>query len=38
MLDMVADVMKPNSRLGCQIKMKAELDGITVTVAPASTY
>jgi 2Fe-2S ferredoxin len=38
MLDMVADVMKPNSRLGCQIKMKPELDGITVTVAPASTY
>jgi 2Fe-2S ferredoxin len=38
MLDMVADVMKPNSRLGCQIKMKPELDGISVTVAPASTY
>jgi 2Fe-2S ferredoxin len=38
MLDMVADVMKPNSRLGCQIKMAPELDGITVTVAPASTY
>ncbi len=38
MLDMVADVMKDNSRLGCQIKMKPELDGITVTVAPASTY
>lgn len=38
MLDMVADVMKDNSRLGCQIKMKPELDGIAVTVAPASTY
>jgi len=38
MLDMVADVMKDNSRLGCQIKMRAELDGIEVTVAPASSY
>ena len=38
MLDMVADVMKETSRLGCQIKMKSELDGIEVTVAPASTY
>lgn len=38
MLDMVADVQKPNSRLGCQIKMKPELDGITVTVAPSSSY
>jgi ferredoxin, 2Fe-2S len=36
MLDMVTDVLKDNSRLGCQIKMKPELDGITVTVAPAS--
>lgn len=38
MLDMVADVMKDTSRLGCQIKMNSELDGIEVTVAPASTY
>ena len=38
MLDMVADVMQDNSRLGCQIKMSAELDGIAVTVAPTSGY
>lgn len=38
MLDMVADVMKDNSRLGCQIKMSPELDGLEVTVAPASSY
>lgn len=38
MLDMVADVMKDTSRLGCQIKMNDELDGIEVTVAPASSY
>jgi len=38
MLDMVSDVMRENSRLGCQIKMKEELDGIEVTVAPASAY
>jgi len=38
MLDMVADVMRDTSRLGCQIKMKPELDGLTVTVAPSSTY
>lgn len=38
MLDMVADVMKDTSRLGCQIKMTPELDGIEVTVAPASSY
>ena len=36
MLDMVTDVLKDNSRLGCQIKMSPELDGIEVTVAPAS--
>jgi ferredoxin, 2Fe-2S len=33
MLDMVADI-RSNSRLGCQIKMTPELDGIKVTVAP----
>jgi 2Fe-2S ferredoxin len=38
MLDMVADVMKDNSRLGCQITMTAELDGIEVTAAPASGF
>jgi ferredoxin, 2Fe-2S len=38
MLDMVADVMQDNSRLGCQIKMRSELDGISVTVAPASGF
>ena len=38
MLDMVADVMRDTSRLGCQIKMKQELDGLTVTVAPSSSY
>lgn len=38
MLDMVADVMQETSRLGCQIKMNSELDGIEVTVAPASAY
>ncbi|SFF73227.1 ferredoxin, 2Fe-2S [Novosphingobium sp. CF614] len=38
MLDMVADVMKDNSRLGCQVRMSPELDGLEVTVAPASEY
>jgi len=37
MLDMVADVMKDTSRLGCQIKMTPALDGLEVTVAPASS-
>ncbi len=36
MLDMVTDVLKPNSRLGCQVKMTPDLDGLSVTVAPAS--
>jgi 2Fe-2S ferredoxin len=30
--------MRETSRLGCQIKMKPDLDGLEVTVAPASTY
>jgi 2Fe-2S ferredoxin len=34
MLDMVADVLKPTSRLSCQIKLTPELDGLKVTVAP----
>lgn len=38
MLDMVADVMKDTSRLGCQIKMREELDGLSVTVAPTAGY
>jgi 2Fe-2S ferredoxin len=38
MLDMVADVMRETSRLGCQIRMRPELDGLEVTVAPASAY
>ncbi len=38
MLDMVADVMKETSRLGCQIRMSPDLDGLEVTVAPASSY
>ena len=38
MLDMVSDVQRETSRLGCQIKMCAELDGLSVTVAPSSSY
>ena len=38
MLDMVSDVMEPTSRLGCQVKMRPELDGLEVTVAPVSAY
>ena len=35
MLDMVSDVRQDNSRLSCQIKLREELDGIRVTVAPS---
>jgi ferredoxin, 2Fe-2S len=35
MLDMAAEP-QANSRLSCQIKMSAELDGIEVTVAPSA--
>lgn len=35
MLDMVADVAQPNSRLSCQIRLTEALDGLSVTVAPA---
>jgi 2Fe-2S ferredoxin len=35
MLDMIADVQKDNSRLSCQIRMRAELDGLKVEVAPS---
>ena len=34
MLDMVSDVAKPTSRLSCQIRLKPELDGLKVEVAP----
>lgn len=34
MLDGAASERKPNSRLSCQIKMSAELDGLKVTIAP----
>ena len=36
MLDMVADIAKDNSRLSCQIRMNADLDGIKMTVAPSA--
>ena len=35
MLDMVSDLHKDNSRLSCQIKLRQELDGLRVTVAPS---
>ncbi len=35
-LDLAADVLKPNSRLSCQIVVRDELDGLKVTVAPSS--
>ena len=34
MLDMVADVLQDTSRLACQIKLRSELNGLKVTVAP----
>mgnify|MGYP003548720217 CR=1 FL=1 len=34
MLDMVADVSQPTSRLSCQIKLSEALDGLKITVAP----
>lgn len=34
-LDMVSDVHKPNSRLSCQIRLKPELDGLRMMVAPS---
>lgn len=33
-LDMVSDIARENSRLGCQITLAPELDGLRVTVAP----
>jgi 2Fe-2S ferredoxin len=38
MLDMVADVAQPNSRLSCQIKLTDALDGVKVTVAPGGRF
>lgn len=34
-LDMVSDIHKPNSRLSCQIRLRAELDGLRLLVAPS---
>ncbi len=34
MLDMVEDVRRPTSRLSCQIRLSAALDGLEATVAP----
>lgn len=34
-LDMVSDITRDNSRLGCQIRIRPELDGLRVTVAPS---
>ncbi|MBV1917332.1 MAG: (2Fe-2S)-binding protein [Sphingomonadaceae bacterium] len=38
MLEILDDTIQANSRLGCQIKLEAALDGLTVTVAPPSDY
>lgn len=35
-LDMVSDVFRSNSRLSCQITLRAELDGLKVAVAPSA--
>ena len=35
MLDMVSDLRHDNSRLSCQIKLRDDLDGLRVTVAPS---
>lgn len=34
MLDGAATERRPNSRLSCQIKLRSELDGLKVTIAP----
>ncbi|MET0365656.1 MAG: 2Fe-2S iron-sulfur cluster-binding protein [Sphingobium sp.] len=36
MIDMVSDVAQDNSRLCCQIRMREDLDGLKLTVAPSS--
>ena len=33
-LEMVSDLRRTNSRLSCQIRMRPELDGLRVVVAP----
>jgi len=33
-LDMIDELVQPNSRLSCQIRLRPELDGLKVTVAP----
>jgi 2Fe-2S ferredoxin len=33
-LDMVSDITRANSRLSCQIRIREELDGLRVLVAP----
>ena len=35
MLDMVSDLRQDNSRLSCQIKLRDDLDGLRVIVAPS---
>jgi 2Fe-2S ferredoxin len=35
-LELASDVVKPNSRLSCQIALRAELDGLRVEVAPSA--
>jgi len=34
-LDMVSDIVRSNSRLCCQIRMRPELDGLRMAVAPS---
>ena len=34
-LDMVSDLIRPSSRLCCQIVLRPELDGVKVAVAPS---
>lgn len=36
MLDMVSNIVRPGSRLSCQINLTEELDGLIVAVAPAA--
>ncbi|MBM3596400.1 MAG: 2Fe-2S iron-sulfur cluster binding domain-containing protein [Alphaproteobacteria bacterium] len=36
MLDLLEDMRRENSRLGCQIRLAASLKGLNVTVAPPS--
>lgn len=38
MLDMVSDVAGDMSRLSCQVRLSARLDGLRVVVAPASAF